>query len=163
VATNIKKNFQPTILVANGVNLDMLGKREADIYGNFTLLDLEKFLKSEVQSAAKLAGLESFKMVFFQSNTEGEFLEKLSSASWDGIVINPGAWTHTSVALVDRLTAIAVPFVEVHISNIAAREEFRKNSFCAKHAAGVVYGFGLDSYLVGLIGLLKKINQKSRS
>ena len=157
----VKKSAALKILVANGVNLDLLGKREKSIYGHFNLKDLEKYLKDEGSSIAQEAGV-SLDFDFFQTNDETALLEKLSGGKWDGVILNPGAWTHTSVALRDRLAGLEVTFVEVHISNLAAREEFRKTSFSAAHAKGVVYGFGMESYLVGLFGLVKVL-AKERS
>ena len=148
------------LLVANGVNLDLLGKRETNIYGSFDLQSLEDFLSKEcgilVRSVFEKQ-ISNYEIEFFQSNEESKFLEKLSSSDWDGALINPGAWTHTSLALGDRLSSIKKPFVEVHISNIARREDFRKISYSAPSACGVVYGFGMDSYSVALLGLLKAI------
>jgi 3-dehydroquinate dehydratase II len=144
---------KPKLLIANGVNLDLLGTREVEIYGGNNLQSLEALIKSKVNELAKIAGFEGCDLNFFQSNDEALFLETLSKG-WDGAIINPAAWTHTSLALADRLKAIDLPFVEVHISNLAQREEFRKHSHTACHAKGVVYGLGFDSYLSGLLGLL---------
>jgi 3-dehydroquinate dehydratase-2 len=146
-----------SILCANGVNLDLLGQREANIYGNFDLAALEKELRKLLPDVVKLSGGKEIKLEFMQSNDESEFFEKLSASTADGFMINAGAWTHTSLALADRLRAISKPFVEVHISNISAREEFRKHSFTAPHAAGVTYGFGMDSYVVALVGLARAL------
>lgn len=144
------------ILVASGVNLDLLGTREPDIYGSTKLTDLHHSLS---QLASKLETLSSVKlnMTFFQSNDEAEFLEVLSQEIWDGAILNPGAWTHTSLALADRLVGLALPFVEVHISNTSAREEHRSKSFTAPHALGVCYGFGVESYHTGLFGLVNNL------
>ena len=144
------------ILVANGVNLDLLGSREAEHYGAVTLQEIQSQMEASVVGLAEVAGLGPVSLEFFQSNREHEFLEKLSNA-YDGFLINPGAWTHTSLAIADRLRAVARPYVEVHLSNISAREEFRKKSFLAPGAAGVVYGMGAESYLAGLCGLLLKV------
>lgn len=144
------------ILVANGVNLDLLGRREADVYGRFTLADLAASLQKAAPEIAKLAGLSSLSLSFFQSNVEAEFLSELDKG-WSGILMNPGAWTHTSLALADRLAALRTPYVEVHISNVAAREEFRKHSYSAKGASGVVHGFGMHSYHAALLGLCARL------
>ncbi|MEZ4742698.1 MAG: type II 3-dehydroquinate dehydratase [Bdellovibrionota bacterium] len=144
------------ILIANGVNLDLLGKREPDIYGAFTLPQVEKTIENSTKGLAKLVGFDAIQLSFFQSNQEGEFFAKISQ-NWDGILINPGAWSHTSLALADRLKAVNIPYVEVHLSNISAREPIRHKSLCASSAAGVVYGLGLDSYLTGLYALLLKV------
>lgn len=144
------------ILIASGVNLDLLGQREPDVYGHATLADMEKLLASEWPALAKKYGFTKDKLHFFQSNSESELLEKIS-APWRGVVLNAGAWTHTSLALADRLAALQTKFVEVHVSQLSQREDFRQHSYTAKHALGVVYGFGVSSYLLGLDGLLSKL------
>ncbi len=148
-------------MVANGVNLDLLGRREPHIYGTTTLADLEQMLKAEAQDMAKLAGLHGCHLSFFQSNVEGEFLHHLAQ-DWDGILINAGAWTHTSLALADRLTGLAIPYVEVHLSNIAAREPIRHHSLMAPSARGCAFGFGRYSYRVGLLGLLSHLSMRGK-
>lgn len=140
------------ILIANGVNLDLLGQREPEVYGLTTLASLEDELRKINPVLAKSFGLEAAELIFYQSNHEGQFLEKLSEG-WDGAVINPGAWTHTSLALADRLAGLKLPFAEVHLSNIAKREAFRQHSYAAPHAVGVCFGFGSASYSAGLTGL----------
>lgn len=144
------------ILIASGVNLDLLGKREPKIYGSETLKDMQELLTSAWPSLAKQYGLSKDKLVFFQTNSEVEFLEKLDGP-WRGVVINPGAWTHTSLAIADRLAALQTKYVEVHLSQLSQREEIRQKSLTAHHALGVVYGFGIQSYLLGLEGLLSKL------
>ena len=134
------------VLVIHGPNLNLLGKREEDIYGKMSLEDIEKSLKSK----AKELNLE---LESFQSNHEGEIVQKIQDAKesgFSGIVINPAAYTHTSVALRDAISAIDLPVVEVHISNIYAREEFRHTSLIAPVAAGQIAGFGSKSYILGL-------------
>ena len=129
------------IAILNGPNLDRLGKREPEIYGSASLADLEKALRGEF---AKKAELE-----FFQSNYEGELIDriaKLADAKFDGIVINGGALTHTSVALRDALLGAHLPAVEVHISNIYKREEFRHTSLTAPACVAVITGLGLEGY-----------------
>jgi 3-dehydroquinate dehydratase-2 len=129
------------IAILNGPNLDRLGKREPEIYGRQTLADLEKALRSEFSASAQLE--------FFQSNHEGELIDKiagLADAKFDGIVINGGALTHTSVALRDALLGAHIPAVEVHISNIYKREEFRHVSLTAPACTAVITGLGLDGY-----------------
>jgi 3-dehydroquinate dehydratase-2 len=143
------------VLVANGVNLDVLGDREEQHYGSFTLADVEENLREFVQSS-HAKNTVAIELHFFQSNDESALLDEIAK-DWDGIVINAGAWTHTSLALADRLVAIKTPFVEVHISNTYKRESFRQRSYLAPHAAGVVIGFGKDSYRIGLAGLLLKV------
>jgi len=145
----------------NGVNLDLLGQRQPELYGSFNLNDLESLLKKESVALAKASGIKNVHLDFFQSNTESDFIEKLTSTKADGLLINPAAWTHTSLALADRLAALKTPFVEVHISNLASREEYRQKSYSAPYAIGVVYGFGLDSYLVGLTGLFRHLKVNS--
>ena len=140
------------ILVANGVNLDLLGTREPETYGRASLEDLQRGLESRAKDLGSFVGLD-FTLSFFQTNDEAELLQKISEA-WDGILINPGAWTHTSLALADRFLGWGVPYVEVHISNISAREEIRKKSLTAGAARGVCYGMGLLSYETGLFALV---------
>jgi 3-dehydroquinate dehydratase II len=129
------------LAILNGPNLDRLGKREPEIYGKATLADLEKALRGEFGAKATLE--------FFQSNHEGELIDriaKIADAKFDGIVINGGALTHTSVALRDALLGAHVPAVEVHISNIYKREEFRHVSLTAPACAAVITGLGLEGY-----------------
>lgn len=136
------------ILVLNGPNLNMLGSREPDKYGTQTLADIENFLKIE---AEKL----NAEVVFFQSNIEGELVNKIQEAKgqFDGIIINPAAYTHTSVAIRDALLAVELPAAEIHLSNIHKREEFRKVSLTAPACIGQITGFGADSYKLGLIAI----------
>lgn len=137
------------ILILHGPNLNLLGRREPGIYGAETLTDIE----ARVQAAAKARDCE---VAFFQTNAEHALIERIHQAmedGTDGIVINPAAFTHTSVAIRDALAAVALPFVEVHLSNPDAREEFRRKSLLAGLAAGRVSGFGGDSYILGLSGL----------
>ena len=133
------------ILVINGVNLDMLGVREPEQYGSMTLKDLEK----ELYAYSFELGID---LEAFQSNHEGEIVEKIHSTknNFDGIVINAGAYTHTSVAIRDALSAVEVPTVEVHITNIYKREEFRHHSYLAPVCIGQISGFGVNSYTLGL-------------
>ena len=128
------------IAVLNGPNLNQLGQREQDIYGNFTLNDIEESLKSLSADTP---------LLFFQSNHEGDFIDfihTLPEKSCKGIIINAGAWTHTSIALRDALLAVRLPFIEVHISNVYNREEFRHKSFLSDKALGVIAGLGLRGY-----------------
>lgn len=133
------------ILVINGPNLNLLGQREPDVYGEVTLEQIEAAMKELAQS-------ENVDLESFQSNHEGEIVTKLQEADQDcdAIVINPAALTHTSVAIRDAVAAISIPTVEVHLSNIHARESFRRESYTAPVAAGVITGFGKESYLLGL-------------
>ncbi|MEY4632275.1 MAG: hypothetical protein RIQ81_2395 [Pseudomonadota bacterium] len=139
-------------LVANGVNLDLLGTREPEIYGSLTLEGLQRHVEASWSELARALDLPEAELHFFQSNHEGVFLEALD-AGWDGIILNPGAWTHTSLALVDRIRAIDVPCVEVHLSNIYAREPIRQKSLIAGEVSGVISGFGADGYVAALLVL----------
>ncbi len=140
------------ILIAHGVNLDLLGRREPSVYGRHTLADIDLKLRQLSPALAAAFEMPEVELSFFQSNHEGLFLDELSKP-WAAAIINAGAWTHTSLALADRLIALSLPFVEVHISNLAKREAFRHHSYAAGHALGVCYGFGIDSYTAALSGL----------
>lgn len=146
------------IAVVHGPNLRLLGRREPEVYGTETLADVNALLAEEARSLG--AELE-----FFQSNHEGEILDFLDTASArvEGFLVNPGALTHTSVALRDALTGVARPFVEVHLSNTAGREPFRRHSFLSDVAAGVVFGFGTQSYVLGLRGLVAQLRKSNPS
>jgi 3-dehydroquinate dehydratase-2 len=135
------------ILIINGPNLNLLGVREPSVYGNQTF---EEYFKS-LQTKYPNAGLE-----YYQSNVEGELINKLHEVgfSYDGILINAGAYTHTSVAIADAISAIKSPVIEVHISNVHAREEFRHKSFISSVCKGVVLGFGMMSYEMALFYFL---------
>lgn len=138
--------------VIHGPNLRLLGRREPEVYGTASLSDVNAALDD-------LAGRLDVEIETFQSNHEGEILDHVEDAAGrvDGFVINPGALTHTSVALRDALTGVDRPFVEVHLSNTSAREPFRHHSYLSGVAAGVVYGFGVESYLLGLRGLVARL------
>jgi 3-dehydroquinate dehydratase-2 len=143
--------------VIHGPNLRLLGRREPEVYGSDTLDDVNR----AVSTLGTELGVE---VEAFQSNHEGEILDFIEEASArvDGFLVNPGALTHTSVALRDALLGVERPFVEVHLSNTAAREPFRRHSYLADVAVGAVYGFGVDSYLLGLRALAARIaNQKN--
>lgn len=143
------------IAIVHGANLRMLGRREPEVYGSDTLEDINRRLRA----LAEELGAE---IEVFQSNSEGAILDYLEEAAprIDGVLINPGAFTHTSVALRDALAGIARPFVEVHLSNPAAREAFRHRSYLAPVAAGVVAGFRTESYLLALRGLLAHLSRR---
>ena len=142
------------ILVINGPNLNFLGKREPDIYGNNTLDDINAILEKEASALSK-----DLKLDFYQSNSEGEIVSKIQDAfgTYDGIIINPAAYTHTSVAIRDALLSTGIPAVEVHISNIFKREEFRQKSYVSGVSVGVVSGFGINSYVLGLRGIFESL------
>ena len=133
------------ILIINGPNLNLLGTREPEIYGKLTLKDIETALTN----AAQKYGVE---LECFQSNHEGEIVDKICSAKniFDAIIINPAAYTHTSVAIRDALAAVEIATIEVHISNIYSREQFRHNSLIAPVCVGQISGLGLDGYIAAL-------------
>lgn len=146
------------ILIIHGPNLNLLGKREPEIYGRETLDDINGRLET-------LARELEVTVSTYQSNHEGELVQKIqdSLGSAHAIVINPGAYTHTSVALRDALLSTGIPAVEVHLSNIHRREEFRRHSYLADVAAGQITGFGAESYLLGLraaVGMLRNAGRK---
>jgi len=133
------------ILVLHGPNLNLLGKREPEIYGTVTLEEIDR-------RCADLARELGIDVVFFQSNHEGELVQRIQDAmgNFQAIVINPGAYTHTSIALRDAIASTGIPTVEVHLSNIYKREDFRRHSFISGVAVGQIAGFGMESYLLGL-------------
>ena len=143
------------VLVLHGPNLNLLGTREPHIYGSQGLEDINE----KVRELAVNLGVE---VKFFQSNHEGSLVDRIQEAAdgFDAIMINPAAYTHTSVALRDAISAVGLPVVEVHLSNIHAREEFRKISMTAPVALGQVTGFGADSYLLGLMGIVYHLDGK---
>lgn len=133
------------ILLLNGPNLNLLGTRQPEIYGKLTLVQIEK----KVLSLAKELGVE---VDFRQSNNEGELITWIQQAAgkFAALIINPAAYTHTSLAMRDAISAVGIPTIEIHLSNIHKREQFRHHSFIAEVAAGQITGFGADSYLLGL-------------
>ncbi len=138
------------IIILNGPNLNLLGEREKNQYGNFTLNDIEKNCKD-------FAKKNDIQLSLFQSNIEGELVEKIqeSRADQDGVIINAGGYTHTSVAIHDALKILKIPIIELHISNIYNREVFRHKSLISKVAKGVICGFGANGYIMSL----KAINE----
>lgn len=145
---------KPRILVVHGPNLNLLGAREPEHYGHVTLADINLAL-------ARLAEGASVDLESFQSNHEGALIERIHAAREQGvraIIINPAAYTHTSVALRDALAAVAIPFIEVHLSNVHAREPFRHHSYFSDLALGVISGLGHEGYLLALEYLLNRVN-----
>jgi len=139
----MKKKRKSKILVLHGPNLHLLGKREVQIYGNFTLSEMNKELRRKVKE-------NGFTIEIAQSNSEGEIVEKITNTSYDFLIINPAAYTHTSVAIRDALLAANKPSIEVHISNIYKREEFRKKSLISDVVMGVISGLGQWSYSLAI-------------
>ncbi len=144
-----------SILVIQGPNLNLLGTREPDVYGKTTLEDIH-------QRLGELAKAQSVDLDTFQSNHEGELIDRIQKAKQDGvdfIIINPGAFTHTSVALRDVLAGVAIPFTEVHLSNIYQREEFRKHSYLSDIATGVICGLGAIGYELALQAAIARLQK----
>lgn len=140
--------------VLHGPNLNLLGQREPETYGTATLADVDARLEQE----ARALGVD---VECFQSNIEGELVDRVqqSAARVDGFLINAGGYTHTSVALRDALVGVGRPFVEVHLSNLQAREPFRHQSLLAPKAVGAIMGFGVESYILGLRGLVTHVRR----
>jgi 3-dehydroquinate dehydratase-2 len=146
------------VAVIHGPNLNMLGQREPTIYGTATLGEIDSMLQQE-------GSVLDVDVVCFQSNVEGTLIDYVQRVATevDGFVVNAGGYTHTSVALLDALVGCGRPFVEVHLSNVAAREGFRHHSLLSAKAAGVVTGFGAASYSLGLRGLVSGLRAKERA
>ncbi len=147
------------ILVIHGPNLNMLGVREPEIYGSDTLVTINK-------SLAQMAEQNGIKLMSYQSNAEGKIVSCIQQASTKNvqfIIINPAAYTHTSVAIRDAFLATRIPFIEVHLSNVYAREEFRAHSYLSDLAVGVISGFGKNSYLLAFEAAIIHCNQSSKS
>ena len=136
------------IIIINGPNLNLLGKREPDIYGEMTFEDFFEDIKDVYSDEVTLS--------FYQSNIEGELINKIQEVgfTYHGIILNAGGYTHTSIAIRDAISAIKTPVVEVHISNIYAREEFRQHSILSAVCKGIISGFGLESYVLALDSFL---------
>ncbi|MXQ07161.1 type II 3-dehydroquinate dehydratase [Alphaproteobacteria bacterium GH1-50] len=145
-----------SILIANGPNLNLLGTREPSIYGAETLSDVEDMCRAEADALG-------VSVSFFQSNHEGALVDVLHDArgTHDGIILNAGAYTHTSIALRDAISGIGLPVVELHVSNVHAREDFRHTSMIAPVAAGVILGFGVQGYPLALRAILGKIGGRA--
>lgn len=143
------------ILVLNGPNLNLLGQREPEVYGNKTLKDIIQDLTDEAEQA-------DIELSHLQSNREYELIEKIHQSfnKIDFIIINPAAFTHTSVAIRDALLGVDIPFIEVHLSNVHARESFRHHSYLSDIAKGVICGFGAQGYSFALQSVIKEMNQK---
>jgi 3-dehydroquinate dehydratase-2 len=145
------------ILVINGPNLNLLGEREVEIYGKTSLEDIE----SETRKFAKINKID---VEFKQSNEESEIINWIQSCmknNYNGLLINAGAYTHTSIAIFDALKAIKIPIVEIHLSNIHKREEFRKKSFISEVADGVIFGFGSYSYILAIMAINNLLTNKN--
>lgn len=148
-----------TILVIHGPNLNLLGKREPDVYGHLTLDDINQQLSAQAKNA-------TLELDSFQSNWEGAIVDRIHQAQQDGvqyIIINPAALTHTSVAVRDALLGVAIPFVEVHLSNVHAREAFRHHSYLSDKAIGVICGLGAKGYVAALDYIIEKIQSSKQS
>ncbi len=144
------------IIILNGPNLNLLGEREKNQYGNFTLKDIENDCKD-------FSSKNNINLSFFQSNIEGELVEMIQNSrnNQDGLIINAGGYTHTSVAILDALKILKIPIIELHISNIYNREEFRHKSLVSKVAKGVICGFGIDGYLMALEAMIKFLKNEN--
>ena len=142
------------IIILNGPNLNLLGEREKNQYGSFTLGDIEK-------KCIEFAENNNLNVSFFQSNIEGELVEKIQQSrnSHNGLIINAGGYTHTSVAIHDALKIIKIPIIELHISNIYNREEFRHKSLISKVANGIICGFGTEGYKMAISSMKKLLKQ----
>lgn len=150
---NKANNMATKLLLLNGPNLNLLGTREPEVYGSSTLADIESAAKLQAQTA-------NAQLLSYQSNHEGALIDRIHAARTeqvDAIIINPGGLTHTSVALRDALTAVAIPFIEVHISNIHQRESFRQHSYLSGVAKGVICGLGIDGYRLAIDFALKNL------
>ena len=144
------------IIILNGPNLNLLGEREKNQYGTFTLKEVENNCK-------EYSNNNNINLTFFQSNVEGELINQIQNSrnNQDGLIINAGGYTHTSVAIHDALKILKIPIIELHISNIYNREEFRHKSLISKVAKGVICGFGVDGYIISLNALNKFIKNEN--
>ena len=142
------------IIILNGPNLNLLGEREKSQYGSFTLKDIEKICD-------EFAKNNEIKLSIFQSNIEGELIEKIQKSrnDQDGLIINAGGYTHTSVAIHDALKILKIPIIELHISNIYNREDFRQKSLISKVANGIICGFGAEGYIMALDSMKKFLKE----
>lgn len=144
------------IIILNGPNLNLLGEREKNQYGSFTLKDIEK-------NCSEYSSANNIKLSFFQSNIEGELVDKIQNSrlDQDGLIINAGGYTHTSIAIHDALKILKIPIIELHISNIYNREEFRHKSLISKVAKGVICGFGANGYVMSLNAMSKFLKNEN--
>ena len=145
------------IIILNGPNLNLLGEREKSQYGSFTLADIEK-------NCSEFAHKSELKLAMFQSNIEGELIEKIQKSrnEQDGLIINAGGYSHTSVSIHDALKILKIPIIELHISNIYNREDFRHISLISKLAKGVICGFGAEGYLMAIKAMKKLLENENR-
>jgi 3-dehydroquinate dehydratase-2 len=146
---------QVSILVLQGPNLNLLGTREPGVYGHTTLADIHGTMDARARA-------DGVRLETYQSNSEGELIDRVQAAAVEGIafiIINPAAYTHTSIALRDALAAVAIPFIEVHLSNVHAREPFRKHSYFSDIAVGVIAGLGAQGYQLALEAALSRLRQ----
>ncbi|MBI3609523.1 MAG: type II 3-dehydroquinate dehydratase [Nitrospirae bacterium] len=146
------------ILVLHGPNLNLLGTRETSVYGTATLSEIDRDLK-------RLAEKEGVKLMIQQSNSEGELVDRIQKAAgrYHAVLINPAAYTHTSIALRDAIVSVGLPVVEVHLSNIYRREAFRRHSYIAEVAIGQICGFGACSYSLGLLAVIHHVRAKPKN
>ncbi|MDD3296641.1 MAG: type II 3-dehydroquinate dehydratase [Candidatus Omnitrophica bacterium] len=151
----MKTNKKVKILVIHGPNLHLLGKRQPDIYGKFTLEEINKELKQE----AKKSKIE---LQTIQSNSEGDIVEAITKGCYDVLIINPAAYTHTSVAIRDALLGVEKPAIEIHLSNIYKREDFRKKSLVSDVVMGTISGFGKTSYTLALEAAINFLQEKQK-
>ena len=144
------------IIILNGPNLNLLGEREKNHYGNSTFKDIENECKTYAEK-------NKIKLTFYQSNIEGELINEIQNSrnSQDGLIINAGGYTHTSVAIHDALKILKIPVIELHISNIYNREEFRHKSLISKVASGIICGFGADGYLMSIQAINKILKNEN--
>ncbi|HEY6897262.1 MAG TPA: type II 3-dehydroquinate dehydratase [Rhodocyclaceae bacterium] len=156
-ATGSGEKRSPRVLVLHGPNLNLLGTREPELYGRTTLADIH----AAMEARGRAAGVQ---IESYQSNHEGELIDRVQAARVEGIefiIINPGAYTHTSIALRDALAAVAIPFIELHLTNVHAREEFRRRSYFSDIAVGVICGLGAQGYELALDAALARLRRQS--
>ena len=145
------------IIILNGPNLNLLGEREKEKYGNFTLKEIEK-------NCLKYAKINNIEVSFFQSNIEGEIVNTIQDSrdKYSGIIINAAGYTHTSVSILDALTVLKIPIIELHITNIYNREEFRHKSLISDIATGGIFGLGVEGYILAIISIEKILKNENR-